>query len=467
MCGSDPVERQREQRRKAKEERQKQEAAATTTLKDICEEYLTREGGMTRDAEGSATFAVERMLRSALERLAVFERVVYPDNIAGQQIEDVRRSDISKLLDKVEGERGKQSAQHLLAFPSPVFACYAARHNDFCSPIVRGMGRVKPRERAGKRTLIEELRDLWATRPWGNVTQVASDEGLLVEEVIAQFLLGERRARWRPLEGKLFQPISPDDFPNELRTPVVIRVGAGPKLGDMGWIAQGSRIEITLTMSSIITVAASGLTLPDTPRMPTVHLISGDVANHVGGTGTNTLRFEFTLDDPTFANAETLKCFRIVRIDPHGATIRDVAGEEANLAGAIASRLSPHFNVSTGKLWFDIPATIEPPTCFDLGEGSIYADGRLCGKDVEFERRSNRVEAYQPSTESIPDANSFSTATRPRTLKSKGGAPLRHDWEEGIAYVQSLWKDRGDRAARLAVIPAGESPANRGVQLLL
>jgi hypothetical protein len=47
-------------------------------------------------------------------------------------------------------------------------------------------------------------------RPWDNVTKVARDEGLSVEEVIAQFQAGERRARWRPLEGKLFQP--PDDF---------------------------------------------------------------------------------------------------------------------------------------------------------------------------------------------------------------------------------------------------------------
>jgi integrase len=161
--GADPVEEHREQRRKVKDERQKQEAATTTTLKAICEEYLTREGGMARDVEGNATFAEDRELRSAPERLAVFERLVYPDDIADHQIEDVQRSEITKLLDKVEDERGKQSAQQLLAFLSRVFTWYAARHNDFRSPIVRGMGRVKPRERAGKRKLTdEEIRDLWA-----------------------------------------------------------------------------------------------------------------------------------------------------------------------------------------------------------------------------------------------------------------------------------------------------------------
>jgi len=46
---------------------------------------------------------------------------------------------------------------------SQVFTWYAARDDNFRSPIVRGMGRVKPRERARKRTLTdEEIRDLWA-----------------------------------------------------------------------------------------------------------------------------------------------------------------------------------------------------------------------------------------------------------------------------------------------------------------
>jgi integrase len=40
----------------------------------------------------------------------VFERLVYPDDIAGHQIEDIQRSEITKLLDMVEDERGEQSA---------------------------------------------------------------------------------------------------------------------------------------------------------------------------------------------------------------------------------------------------------------------------------------------------------------------------------------------------------------------
>jgi hypothetical protein len=54
--GLDPLERTREERRKAEEERKKAETAATTTLKAICEDWLTREGGMKRDADGLLRF---------------------------------------------------------------------------------------------------------------------------------------------------------------------------------------------------------------------------------------------------------------------------------------------------------------------------------------------------------------------------------------------------------------------------
>jgi hypothetical protein len=123
--------------------------------------------------------------------------------------------------------------------------------------------------------------------------------------------------------------------------------------------------------------------------------------------------------------------------------IRDAAGNEANLAGA-ATRLSPNFDVPACKFWCVIPATIEPPTCFDPGEGAIYADGRLCAKDVEFERRHSRRAAVDQSSANlylkpIPPA-------QPRNLAhpKKARAPPRHDWEEGIAYAKGLWEDRGD-----------------------
>jgi len=129
----------------------------------VCEDYLVREGGMKRDADGKATFPDKRKLRSAPRRLEFFERVIYPDKIAGRQLHEIKRSEVVKLLDKVEDERGPQAAHQALAFLSRLFSWYASRNDDFRSPIVRGMGRVKPRERARKRVLSDdEIRDLWA-----------------------------------------------------------------------------------------------------------------------------------------------------------------------------------------------------------------------------------------------------------------------------------------------------------------
>ena len=71
---------------------------------------------------------------------------------------------------------GPQAAQQLLAFLSRLFGWYAARNNDFLSPIVRGMGRVKPKERASKRVLNDaEIRDVRkACRPAPSVCHLVT-----------------------------------------------------------------------------------------------------------------------------------------------------------------------------------------------------------------------------------------------------------------------------------------------------
>ena len=144
------------------QDRRDEAAKAAGTLKVVCEDYLAREGGMKRDAGGKATFTDKSKLRSAPRRLKFFEDVLYVDKIAGRQLLEIKRSEVVKLLDKIEDERGPQSAHQALAFISRVFSWYASRNDDFRSPIVRGMGRVKPRERARKRVLNdEEIRDVW------------------------------------------------------------------------------------------------------------------------------------------------------------------------------------------------------------------------------------------------------------------------------------------------------------------
>lgn len=116
------------------------------TLNAVCEEYFEREG--------------ER-LRTGSFRRATLERLVYP-RLGDRPIGEVRRSDVVRLLDAIENECGPAMADQTLAYLRRVFSWYASRSDDFRSPIVRGMARTKPRERARERTLSDaELRAIW------------------------------------------------------------------------------------------------------------------------------------------------------------------------------------------------------------------------------------------------------------------------------------------------------------------
>jgi integrase len=125
---------------------QAQAAAAQNTLHAICAEYLARDGAKLRSREW---------------RRAALERLVYP-SLGAQPIAEIRRSDIVRLLDKIEDERGSAMADRTLAIIRRVMNWHAARSDDFRSPIVRGMARTSSRAR--DRVLSDdELRSIWRT----------------------------------------------------------------------------------------------------------------------------------------------------------------------------------------------------------------------------------------------------------------------------------------------------------------
>src|SRR5262245_17687112 len=127
-----------------KEKRKKQEAARNS-LRSIVEEYQRREGGRLRTAEW---------------RMAALERHVLP-TLGGKHIEEIKRSDIVRLLDNVE-DRGPVMADKVLGILSRIFNWHAARSDDFRSPIIRGMARTKISERARDRILSDaEIRAAW------------------------------------------------------------------------------------------------------------------------------------------------------------------------------------------------------------------------------------------------------------------------------------------------------------------
>jgi integrase len=95
------------------------------------------------------------------QRQAVLERLVYP-KLGARPIDEIKRSDIVRLLDRIDDERGPVAADQALAFIRRIMSWHASRSDEFRSPIVRGMARTKPRERARSRVLTDdELRAVW------------------------------------------------------------------------------------------------------------------------------------------------------------------------------------------------------------------------------------------------------------------------------------------------------------------
>ena len=124
------------------------QAAEMHSLKFVAEEYLARESKNLRG-------------RTLSGKRDSFRLHIYP-RFAARPIDSIKRSEIVRLLDKIEDKAGPVAAQHALVALRRLMNWYAGRSDDFRSPIVRGMARVKPKERARDRVLTDdELSAVW------------------------------------------------------------------------------------------------------------------------------------------------------------------------------------------------------------------------------------------------------------------------------------------------------------------
>jgi integrase len=104
---------------------------------------------------------VRKNLRSATEIERVFNVYVRP-SIGTKPIHELQRRDVVELLDVIEDSGAPVMADRTLAHLRKALNWWATRDDTFVPPIVRGMARTKPAERARKRFLTdEELRDVW------------------------------------------------------------------------------------------------------------------------------------------------------------------------------------------------------------------------------------------------------------------------------------------------------------------
>jgi integrase len=128
----------------------------------------TEQRGQTLNAISADYFARKaKDLRSRQRHEATLVRLVYP-TLGTRPIDAITRSDIVRLLDRVEDDNGPMMANLVLEILGRVMAWHATRSDTFRSPIVRGM----KRGRANARSRIltdDELRAIWRAANGGGV----------------------------------------------------------------------------------------------------------------------------------------------------------------------------------------------------------------------------------------------------------------------------------------------------------
>jgi integrase len=102
-----------------------------------------------------------RRLRSQAEIARILERYILPA-WRDREFTDIRRGDVTTLLDLVQDANGPRQADYVLAVIRGIMNWYASRTDDYQPPLARGMGRVDAKNRKRARVLDDdELRAVW------------------------------------------------------------------------------------------------------------------------------------------------------------------------------------------------------------------------------------------------------------------------------------------------------------------
>ena len=182
-------------------------------------------------------------LRSAPDLARLLKTHVYP-RWGNRPFLEIRKSDVAQLLDTIEDDRGARQADMILAIVRSVMNWRAARSDDYSAPIVKGMQRTSPKERARARTLNDdELRAVW------KASEGDDPFGAFVRLLL---LTGQRRntvasMRWQDVapDGTWTIPAEAREKGNagELKLPdaALALVRAQPMIGDNPFVFSGRR----------------------------------------------------------------------------------------------------------------------------------------------------------------------------------------------------------------------------------
>jgi integrase len=151
------------------------------TFKAIAESYMAREG---------------KHLRTARARARTLERHVYPV-LGNRPIGEIKRSDVHRLLDRVEDKSGKVMADRVLAFVGRIFNWHSIRSDHFVNPLPRGM-RASNSQKRSRILTDDEIRAVWRA--------AEAQGGPYASLLMFLLLTGARRAEaaempWDEVEG--------------------------------------------------------------------------------------------------------------------------------------------------------------------------------------------------------------------------------------------------------------------------
>ena len=245
---------------------------AVATARDLAREVIARvrTGLPAFEARGETFGAVvanwlkrhvaAKGLRSRPEIERLLARHILPD-WQQREFTAIRRSDVAALLDEVEDDHGARQADYCLNITRALMNWYAARHDDYSPPIVRGMRRQSPQAQARARILDDaEVRKIWKQAesggPYGGIVRLA-------------LLTAQRRAKvitmkWADISdaGEWTIPKAPREKDNAgtllLPEAALAIIRAQPKLGDNPYVFAGP----ATARSTVSAKASSNSTKP-------------------------------------------------------------------------------------------------------------------------------------------------------------------------------------------------------------
>ena len=136
-----------------------------------------RAGPQSFQAEASDWFkrnAEAKGLRSAAAIRRALDKHILPE-WGGREFTTIKRGDVANHLDTIEAGAGPGAADFALSVVGRVFNWYATRHDDYRTPLVKGMRRSSSKDRARSRILTDdEIRDVWqaATGTFGDLVKI-------------------------------------------------------------------------------------------------------------------------------------------------------------------------------------------------------------------------------------------------------------------------------------------------------